>query len=130
MIDIDPGTMMQGLTAWKTAVETVKGTIDLFRSLIPASGGNEEQKKVIEQALVTASSSVAIAEAELGKAFGYELCKCTLPPTPMLTVGYHHLKTAAGKNEGDPVYECPKCGYNTAGPYTYRRIAPPREKVL
>jgi hypothetical protein len=24
------------------------------------------------------------------------------------------------------VYECPKCGYNSAGPWSYNRIAPPR----
>jgi len=55
--------------------------------------------------LATASSSAASAEAELARGFGYELCKCTIPPTPMLTVGF------AG---GSPVYECPKCGLNTA----------------
>jgi hypothetical protein len=32
MIEIDPGTAMQGLTAWKTAVETVKQTIELVRA--------------------------------------------------------------------------------------------------
>jgi len=42
----------------------------------------------------------------------------------MLTVGYF-TRPAAGKNETDPVYECPKCGYNTAGPFDYERIAKP-----
>jgi len=36
---------------------------------------------------------------------------------------------AVGRNDitppPAPVYECPKCGYNTAGPYRYTRIAPP-----
>jgi hypothetical protein len=63
-----------------------------------------------------------IAEAELAKAFGYELCKCDFPPTPMLTVGYFNWNHGANKKEGDPVYECPKCGYNTAGPFNYQSI--------
>jgi hypothetical protein len=29
---------------------------------------------------------------------------------------------------GDPVYECPKCGYNNVGPFMYQRIAPRREE--
>jgi hypothetical protein len=36
----------------------------------------------------SASSNTAIAEAEIAKALGYELCKCDFPPTPMRTVGY------------------------------------------
>ena len=68
--------------------------------------------------LATASSSAASAEAELARGFGYELCKCTIPPTPMLTVGF------AG---GSPVYECPKCGLNTAVLQSgYTRTATPR----
>jgi hypothetical protein len=42
----------------------------------------------------------------------------------MLTVGY--VTRAPNKNAGDPIYECPKCGYNTSGPYGYERLAPER----
>ena len=121
MVDIDP---MQGLAAWKLAVDTVKHTIDLVRGMIPASGGSPEQKQALEKALITASSSTAIAEAELGKAFNYEMCRCSLPPTPMLTVGYFDRATAHGKKLGDPVYECPKCRQNNASPFVYKRVAP------
>ena len=86
-------------------------------------GGTEQEKKAIDNALTVASSTAAIAEAELAKAFGYELCKCDFPPTPMRTVGY--MTSNHGNHRiGDPVYECPKCRYCTAGPFQYQRIAP------
>src|ERR1700737_18245 len=58
---------------------------------------------------------------EIAKALGYELCKCEFPPTPMLTVGELN-----GRPKTGPVYECPKCGFNTAGAFMYNRIAPER----
>jgi hypothetical protein len=82
--------------------------------------------KSIDSALTVAASNTAIAEAELAKAFGYELCKCDFPPTPMKTVGYHTIQTTY-IHTGDPVYECPKCGYNSAGPIMYHRLAPERK---
>jgi hypothetical protein len=68
---------------------------------------------------VTAESSAAIVEAQVLKALGYELCKCEVPPTPMLTVGH---RIPRGQSRSEPVYECPKCGYNTAGEQTFTRI--------
>jgi hypothetical protein len=47
------------------------------------------------------------------------LRKCTFPPTPMLTVGYLDRTCADNKRVGDPVYKCPKCGYDTAAPFNY-----------
>jgi hypothetical protein len=119
MFDIDPGTLMQALGAWKNATDALKQSIELVRTMGGATGGSTEQKKVLEQTLATATSSAAFAEAELARAFGYELCKCTIPPIPMLTVGY---------SGGNPVYECPKCGFNTAtaARFGYTRTAPPK----
>jgi hypothetical protein len=62
-----------------------------------------------------------VAEAQLAKALGYQLCYCTFPPTAMLTVGQ-----TLGRPSYVPVYECPKCGYNTSGTTDYNRSAPPR----
>jgi hypothetical protein len=84
-----------------------------------------DKQAAISQALVTAETSAKIAEAEIAKALGFELCKCNFPPTPMLTVGYH--TRAQGHRPGDPVFECPECGINSAGPWMYERIAPERE---
>ena len=127
MIDLpDPVTL---LSAWKTSVDAVKGAIDLLGKIIPASGANQQQKQALENALLTASSSAALAEAEIGKAYGYEFCRCTLPPTPMLTVGYFtRMGAQQDKKDGDPVYECPKCGFTNSGPFAYTRTAPPRKK--
>jgi hypothetical protein len=79
---------------------------------------NPEQAKAITAALDKAEKAAKVAEAELAKALGYELCKCQFPPIAMLTVGYlsrHH----AGHKVGEPVFECPKCGLSTAGPYGF-----------
>jgi len=42
----------------------------------------------------------------------------------MLTVGEH-----VGRPKIGPVFECPRCGHNTAGPMMYNRIAPERENT-
>lgn len=100
-----------------------------FRS---SGGSTEQEQKVIENALTVASTNTAIAEATLGQAFGYEMCRCAFPPTPMLTVGYYDrvLHTDYKRDIGDPVYECPKCGYSTEGPFGYKRTAPPRSNPV
>lgn len=87
-----------------------------FRS---RGGSTEQEAQAIDAALTVASTNTALAEATLGQAFGYELCKCTFPPTPMLTVGYLSGNHSSNKRVGDPVYKCPKCGYDTAAPFTY-----------
>jgi len=123
----DPGTWMAGIGAWKVAVESVRSTIAMLRDLRSVGGGSEEEKKVIDTALSVASANTAIAEAQLAKAFGYELCKCEFPPTPMRTVGYFGHRHGEHR-ETDPVYECPKCGSTNAGPFMYQRTAPERSK--
>jgi hypothetical protein len=120
----DPGTIVTAVSAAKTTFDAVRSAIGLVKEtkdLLPEG----EKKAAITAALVTAESSSRIAEAEVAKALGYELCKCSFPPTIMLTVGEHNgLVTELGIG---PVFECPRCGYNTAGPYMYKRIAPERQ---
>jgi len=126
----DPSSWAQGIGALKTTFDAVRAAISTLKDIRSLGGGTEVQQKTIDVALGVATNSTAIAEAELAKAFGYELCKCEFPPAPMLTVGYlinqMDGKPGAGRMAGDPVYECPKCGYNNAGPFTYERIAPDR----
>ena len=96
MVIPDPGILMQAAGAIKNGVDALKNGIELVRTIAGATTGS----------------------AEHARGFGYELCKCTIPPTPMLTVGF------AG---GSPVYECPKCGLNTAVLQSgYTRTATPR----
>src|SRR5215204_5892955 len=123
--EVDPSTLAKGLAAAKTAFDGVRSAISMVKDIRSLGGGTEQQQNAIDNALTVATSSTAIAEAEFAKALGFELCKCEFPGTPMLTVGYFNRRHGT-KNEGDPVYECPKCGYNTAGPFMYHRIAPER----
>ena len=117
----DPITIASAISAAKIAFDAMRSAIALLkdtRDLLP----KDEKTAAITEALLTAESSSRIAEAEIANALGYELCKCTFPPTIMLTVGEHNGRPKLG-----PVSECPRCGYNTAGPIMYNRIAPERE---
>jgi hypothetical protein len=118
----DPATWAQA--ALKTTFDSVRSAIVILKEVRSLNGGTEQQQKAIDTALATASSSAAIAEAQVAKALGFELCKCDFPPTPMKTVGY--FSRSPVHRDGEPVYECPKCGYCNAGPYGYERIAPER----
>jgi hypothetical protein len=64
--------------------------------------GNTEQKAAAEAAMIDAEEKIKIAKAQVGKAFGYQLCKCTFPPTVRLTTGFNDL--------GDETSRCPGCG--------------------
>jgi hypothetical protein len=123
-MDLDPNTVAQGANAFKAIFDTLRSAIGLLKDMRASSAGSEEQHKLVDEALEQAAAATKIAEAQVAKALGYELCKCDFPPTPMRTVGYH----IRGLTDSNPIYECPKCGYNTAGPFTYQRIAPPRSQ--
>jgi hypothetical protein len=122
----DPNTWMQGAAAVKAAFDGIRSAISTIKDIRGLGGGSEQQQKAIDTALATATNNTAIAEAALGQAFGYQLCKCEFPPIPMRTVGYVSANLANGMKPGDPVYECPKCGYSNVGPFTYQRLQPRR----
>src|SRR5262249_37747988 len=112
---VDPVALASGISTLKDAFDLLRGAIGVVKDtkdLLP----KDEKTPTITAALTTAESSVRVAEAEIAKALGYQLCKCEFPPTPMLTVGRIENATMSG-----PVFECSKCGYNTAGPLRYTR---------
>lgn len=119
---IDPLTIASAAGAMKTTFDALRSALGLLKDAKDALPSGDHRQKAIAQALATAESSSKIAEAEIAKALGYELCKCEFPPTIMLTVGEH-----GGRPKTGPVYECPKCGFNTATPFMYNRVAPERE---
>jgi hypothetical protein len=121
----DPNTWMHGAAALKAGFDAFRSAIAGLKEIRALGGGTPEQNKVVDEALDHAVRTAAIAEAEVAKALGYELCKCEFPPTIMLTVGYRNERGPSGKG---PVFECPKCGYNTAGPWAFTRTAPKREQ--
>jgi hypothetical protein len=116
----DPNTWLTGAAAVKAAFDAFRAAIAGVKDMLAIAGGTEEQKKVVDEALDHAIRTAAIAEAEVAKALGYELCKCQFPPTIMLTVGYKN----GGPAGSGPVFECPKCGHHTAAPWSYTRTAP------
>lgn len=67
-----------------------------MRDMLPAG----EQQDRAQQNIENAERALRLAEAEIGKAFGYRMCQCTIPPTPML---YRHA---------EELYVCgnPECG--------------------
>ncbi len=118
----DPTAWAQGANAFKAIFDSLRAAVGLLRDVRASGGDNIAQQRLVDDALDKAERATKVAEAEIAKALGFELCKCQFPPTPMRTVGHienFHI------NRSGPIYECPKCGYNTAGPWAYNRIAPP-----
>ncbi len=112
----DPLSVAAGLAALKPTFDALRSAIGLIRDtkdLLP----HDEKTAAITAALATAESSSRVAEAEVAKALGYELCKCEFPPVIMLTVGSRIKGTG-------PVFECPNCKFNTASPYGFNRTRP------
>jgi hypothetical protein len=119
----DPSTWAQGAAAFKAIFDGLRSAIGMVRDLKASGGDSPAEEKLIDEALEKAGQAAKIAEAEVAKALGYQLCKCEFPPIPMRTVG--HIDHPGIGRRG-PVYECPKCGYNDAGFWDYHRIAPAR----
>jgi hypothetical protein len=124
-MEFDPHAWTRAAAELKTAFDMFRSAIGLYRDIRPGTE-NPEQAKAITAALDKAETAAKVAEAEIAKALGFELCKCEFPPTAMLTVGYWIIPHGR-HHAGDPVYECPKRGITTAGPYNFERTAPPRD---
>lgn len=65
---------------------------------LPKGPEAEEAQRRLEEA----QKALAASEAQLAQALGYELCKCTFPPIPMLSKGYHERHDVE-------IFECPNC---------------------
>ena len=111
---VDPLTIAGAAAAFKSTFDALRSAMGLLKDAKELLPPGDQRQQAITQALATAESSSKIAEAEIAKALGYELCKCEFPPTIMLTVGEH-----LGRPKTGPVYECPKCGFNSAVPFMY-----------
>jgi hypothetical protein len=101
----DLATFVEGITALKTALDAGRSAWSMIKDFRSRGSNTEQEQKAIDATLTVASANTALAEATLGQAFGYELCKCSFPPTPMLTVGYLKSTHAQSKRVGDIVYE-------------------------
>ena len=89
-----------------TMIEEIKSALGLFATAIRVAKQAKDllpegpEKKAVEQSLEKAEKDSKLAEAQIAQALGYELCKCTFPPQPMLSLGYR---------EQIEYYQCPKC---------------------
>ena len=119
----NPQDWAQGAGAFKAVVEAFANVYKLIKDA--RSAGNKPspaEDAAIDRALGEAEKASKVAEAQIAKALGYQLCHCTFPPTAMLTVG----RALVWPGPAGPVYECPKCGYNDHDGTAYHRIALPR----
>ncbi|WP_457299127.1 hypothetical protein [Phyllobacterium sp. P5_D12] len=119
-MEIDPQAIAAGANAAKSAIDTVRSLLGLYtdaKKSLP-----EKDQKAATLAIEKSIEQLNIAEAQIAQALGYKLCMCQFPPTVMLTVGHSN---ARGTDPG-PIFECPKCGYDTAAPFRFIRTAPPR----
>jgi hypothetical protein len=113
----DLSTVAAAVAALKPTFDALRSAMGLLKDAKELLPPGDQREVAITQALATAESTSQMAQAEIAKALGYELCKCEFPPNIMLTVGRHNERSG----HSGPVYECPKCGDNTAGPWTYIR---------
>jgi hypothetical protein len=112
---------------WKLAAEAVKAftgaaseVVKMVKGFRAAPPTEPNQAAALEAAITEAERTAGVAEAQVLRALGYQLCHCTIPPTAMLTVGFQTRGTDTGKT----VHECPKCNRNSAAPYGFQRTVP------
>jgi hypothetical protein len=60
---------------------------------------SKKKRREAKAALANAEKKVALLEAEMAKALGYEICHCTFPPPVMVLKEGH-----------DKIFKCPGCG--------------------
>jgi hypothetical protein len=92
--------MMMDLAAFTSALQLMKEVIQFLmqvKDLLPT----DPKRQGVERRLIEAERSLQMAEAQVAKALGYPLCRCTWPPQIMLSKG---LK---GQDE---IFGCPRCG--------------------
>src|SRR5690606_9318038 len=110
---------------WSSAMEQLKAGVDLLRNTVglfkdvkdalPAG----EKRDAITKAIDQSEKQLQIAEAQIAAGLGYQLCHCQFPPPIMLTAGYFNGRGSPPQT--GPVYECPRCGLNTAAPFSFTR---------
>lgn len=81
-----------GVSLLGSVVSTVKSVIDILP---------KRDKEDALQKLHEAEEKLQIAQSQMAKGLGYELCKCTWPPQIMLHAG----EAEYGEN-----FRCPACG--------------------
>jgi hypothetical protein len=97
-----------------TYIRASRSALDLFKSLRGLLPKGPDADAADEQ-LDRAEKALRASEAELAKALGYELCKCTFPPQIMLSQGRHPV-------HDKEIFECPKCGKQEPSPKWFEQL--------
>jgi hypothetical protein len=115
--------VMGGFAALKSGVDTLRGVLGLYRDIRAALPADKQE--AVTKALNEAEKNLQMAEAEFARGFGYRLCRCKFPPTPMLLVGHRPSPFKHPRVDPSPpdlpVHECPVCKRNDpkGGPWTH-----------
>jgi hypothetical protein len=113
----NPQDWAQGVGAFKNSLDALATAFKLIKDFRSSGKASPAEATLVDRALHEAEKASKVAEAQLAKALGYHLCNCQFPPTAMLTVGSRELR---GTHKVEMVFECPKCGIHTAGPWALR----------
>jgi hypothetical protein len=90
---------MQSASALKTMMDSFRSAVGLVREIQQASNSDADpgQRAALESALSNAEAAAKVAEAEVAKAFGYELCKCDFPPSLCRLLQRHQNASILGQ---------------------------------
>ncbi len=116
-MDDTGGMFGGGLKDVKLAFDTIRTLFGVLKDAKEAMPDSPKSEAVTE-ALKQSEIQFDIAEAQIAKALGYELCKCQFPPSIMLAVGY---SLPDAREPVRTIFECPKCHMDTSGPYIFER---------
>lgn len=86
----------------KDALEAIRLSLSIGREVRDAAP-SEDQRRALDCALQDAEAAHRLALAEIGKTFGYQLCRCTFPPQVCTRIGYD-------RDSGAEKSKCPSCG--------------------
>ena len=98
-MEVDIGEALGHL---KTALDSGRQAFGLWRD-IKGSKPTLDQEAQIESLFQDAEKERQLALASIGKAFDYQLCRCTLPPQVCLKTGFDRLS-------GVEQSKCQECG--------------------
>jgi hypothetical protein len=104
----DPISITDGIALFKSGMDGIRGVFGVWKDVrgsLPEGAKRDE----VTRALELSEQRLQIAEAQIAKGFGYALCKCEFPPTPMLTVRWIE------RGGGRAALRCPKCGLTDNG---------------
>lgn len=83
----------EGISILSPLVSMIKSIVDMLP---------KREKEVASQKIIEVEEKLQIAEAQIAKVLGYEICRCTWPPQIMLH---------AGEAEYGEKFRCPACGH-------------------